>query len=405
MTKMQVDEKAGKVCSSSDTYPECVGWSDIQWVHYGTKKRKSSKRSPRKASVSSPLPSPSERSDGASVSPSPTQSRGRGSLAGGDNQGKLGSAGSDAFGWKLPKTPGRSPMRMEEGLDSWFPSVGRQTSFPTPLTEVPEEFLQPSTSGTQRVAKSPAVPAPARRTVSAVTSGSSEESFSSGEEARMKHRRRRERSRSRRSRSRSRSRYSRKRSRSPRRKHKRSRSRDGDWVFVPRKAEIRCSPDRRSKDFSPRRPSSKHGYDPRRQIREKDSTCRHKTAKPPVHPVQRGEPRFLTDSLAEPAQLVRPSDRKERFPLSGQPTGSASSSPRELERTLVLTESAMPVLTPAPGAEASAGRTSTSAGECLLCQEQGARWECPVTRLPRLKPRLRLTVGRVPRRRTRPIEE
>ncbi|XP_068227395.1 serine/arginine-rich splicing factor 2-like [Palaemon carinicauda] len=190
---------------------------------------------------------------------------------------------------------------MEEGLDPWFPGVGRQTSFPTRLTEVPEEFLQPSTYGTQRVTKSPTVPAPSRRTVSAVSSGFSEEYYSSGEDARRKHRRRREWSRSRRSRSRSRSRYSRKRFRSPRRKYRRSRSPDGDWVFVPREAEVCCSPDRRSKEFSPRRPPSKHGFDPRRQVREKDSTGRHKTAKPPVHPAQRGEPRFLSGSLAEPA--------------------------------------------------------------------------------------------------------
>ncbi|XP_068220889.1 serine/arginine repetitive matrix protein 2-like [Palaemon carinicauda] len=381
--------RRGRVCSSADTCPECVGWSDIQWVPYGTKKRKSAKRSPRKASVTSPLPSPSERSDGASVSPSPTQSRGRGksvvekeqsglpqessegavavagpsraseepssasgesalvlggnvssddplwgsnvvsvssppswacasgSSVGGDNQNKLRSTGNDAFGWKLPKTPGRSPLRMEEGLDPWLPSIERHGSFPAPLTEVPEDFLQPSTSGTQRVTKSPAVPATARHMISAVSSGSSEDYYSSGKEARRKHRRRRERSRSRRSRS---------RSRSP----------------LPRA------------EFSPRIPSSKHGLDPRNQVRRKDSTGRRKSSKPPVHPAQRGKTRFFSGSLAEPAQLVQPSGRKERFPLSGQPTGTASSSPRALERTRVLAESAMPALTPAPGADVPA---------------------------------------------------
>ncbi|XP_068209314.1 serine/arginine repetitive matrix protein 2-like [Palaemon carinicauda] len=276
-----------------------------------------------KASVTSPLPSPSERSDGASVSPSPTQSMGRGKsgvekeedvlpqepsesavpIAGPsraseepssrDNQKKLRPSGNDAVGWRLLKTPGRSPLRMEVALDPWLPGMERFESFPAPLTEVPEDFLQPSTSGTQRPKKSPAVPATGRHAISTVSSGSSDVYFSSEKEVRVKHRCRRERSRSERSRSRSRSRCSSKRSHSPGRKYRRSRSPDGDWVFVPRDSKVLCSPDRRSRECSPRMPSSKHKLDPRDLARRNDLTRRHKSSKPPVHPAQRGKMRFL----------------------------------------------------------------------------------------------------------------
>ncbi|XP_068234471.1 PHD and RING finger domain-containing protein 1-like [Palaemon carinicauda] len=67
----------GKACSPSDTCPECDGWSEVQWVKFGTKKKKAMKRSPRKTSLSSPATSAGEGSC-KGPSSSPTQSRGRG---------------------------------------------------------------------------------------------------------------------------------------------------------------------------------------------------------------------------------------------------------------------------------------------------------------------------------------
>ncbi|XP_068238589.1 serine/arginine repetitive matrix protein 2-like [Palaemon carinicauda] len=412
----------GKVCSSADTCPECVDWSDIQWLRYGTKKRKSAKRSPRKVSVSSPIPSPSERSDGVSVSPSPTQSRGRGkssvgdeqgvlsqepsvsaepvagpswasegpssapgesalvfgghassddpvwgnnavsvspppswacasgSSLGGDSRSKIQPASHDVYGWRLPKTPGRSPLRMDVDLDPWLPDMERLDSFPTLPTEVPDDFLQASTSGIHRPKKSPTVPASSRHVVDAVSSGFSDIYSSSEEEVKVKHRRRRERSRTERSRSKSRSSYSKKQSRSPSRKYRMSVSPGGAWVYVSsRESKALRSPDHRSNEQSPRQPPSKHGLDPRDLARRKDLSVRHKSLRPPVYPAQRGETRFFTGSQAEPAQLVRPSGRKERFPLSGQPPGTAPSAPRAFGRTRVPAVPAVPTRSRAPG--------------------------------------------------------
>ncbi|XP_068225522.1 serine/arginine repetitive matrix protein 1-like [Palaemon carinicauda] len=156
-----------------------------------------------------------------SVSPPPSWACASGSSLGGDSRSKIQPASHDVYGWRLPKTPGRSPLRMDVDLDPWLPDMERLDSFPTLPTEVPDDFLQPSTSGIQRPKKSPTVPASSRHVMDAVSSGFSDIYSSSEEEVKVKHRRRRERSRTERSRSRSRSSYSKKQSRSPSRRKER----------------------------------------------------------------------------------------------------------------------------------------------------------------------------------------
>ncbi|XP_068218396.1 serine/arginine repetitive matrix protein 2-like [Palaemon carinicauda] len=285
-----------------------------------------------------------------SVSPPPSWACASGSSLGGDSRSKVQPASHDAYCWRLPKTLGRSPLRMDVDLDPWLPGMERLDSFPTLPTEVPDDFLQPSTSGTQRPKKSPTVPASSRHVVDAVSSGFSDIYSSSEEEVKVKHRRRRERSRTERSRSRSRSSYSKKQSRSPSRKYRRSVSPGGAWVYVSsRESKALRSPDHRSNEQSPRRPPSKHSLDPRDLARRKDLSVRHKSSRPPVHPAQQGETRFFPGSQAEPAQLVRPSGRKERFPLSGQPPGTAPSAPRAFGRMRVPAVPAVPTRSRAPG--------------------------------------------------------
>ncbi|XP_068247626.1 serine/arginine repetitive matrix protein 2-like [Palaemon carinicauda] len=203
---------------------------------------------------------------------------------------------------------------MDVDLDHWLPDMERLESFPTLPTEVPDDFLQPSTSGIQRPKKSPAVPASSRHVVNAVSSGSSDIYSSSEEDVKVKHRRRREQSRTERSRSRSRSRYSRKQSRSPSRKYRRSVSPGGAWIYVSsRESKVLRSPDHQSSERSPRRPPSKHGLDPRDLARRKDLSIRHKSSRPPVHLARRGETRFL------PAQLGRKNQGKVYVPEGRRP--------------------------------------------------------------------------------------
>ncbi|XP_068233781.1 uncharacterized protein [Palaemon carinicauda] len=82
------------------------------WVRYGTKKKKSSKRSPRKISVVSSLPSASDRSDEASASPSPSQRRGQEASSVVDSQGVLPREPS------AREEPRAGPSRANEGSGS-----------------------------------------------------------------------------------------------------------------------------------------------------------------------------------------------------------------------------------------------------------------------------------------------
>ncbi|XP_068203763.1 serine/arginine repetitive matrix protein 2-like [Palaemon carinicauda] len=199
-----------------------------------------------------------------SESPPPSWAGASGSPPPGDNQTNVRRPSSDAFGWKLPKTPGRSPLRMDVTLDPWLPSMERLDSFPTISTAVPDDFLQPSISGTQRRKKSPSGHANSRYARNVASSDSSEVDSPSEEEVRVKRRRRRELSESEHSRSRSRSRVSRKRSRSQSRKYKRSVSPGGAWVYVPSgESKTLHSPDHRSSERASRLPSSMHSLEPR----------------------------------------------------------------------------------------------------------------------------------------------
>ncbi|XP_068219243.1 RNA-binding protein with serine-rich domain 1-like [Palaemon carinicauda] len=82
----------GKVCSPTTTCSECESWGEIQWVLYGTKKKKAAKKSPKKANVSSSLVSPDASSERGCLPSSPTQSRGRGDSA--DSLSSLSSSSS-----------------------------------------------------------------------------------------------------------------------------------------------------------------------------------------------------------------------------------------------------------------------------------------------------------------------
>ncbi|XP_068211228.1 serine/arginine repetitive matrix protein 1-like isoform X2 [Palaemon carinicauda] len=383
----------GKVCSPSDTCPECASWSEVQWVKFRTKKKKTSKRSPRKASFSSPATSAGEKLD--RVPSSPTQSRGRGKSVKGKKpvllpqeclldsgvtvsvqasggpegmffesprdvalvQGGHVSAGDpmwnknvpfsspdswvvvsgtsaaegapgkedspleDPLGWSLPRTPCRSPRRVEDGLGSCFQIIEHPTTPPAASSAVPEVFLQPSTSETQQVL-SKAPPAPRSRYREMPESSAAGSSFSSEEEVRRKHRRRRDRSRRRRSYSRSpsRSRHSRRRSRSPQQKVRRSSSPNEQWVLVPCSklkdlTTVTGTAGRLTGDSPPRRASD--SCKSATAMDHRSSSERRKTARKETQSAQRRESPLRTCSRDESA---RGSDRRARLPPSNIPT-------------------------------------------------------------------------------------
>ncbi|XP_068245415.1 serine/arginine repetitive matrix protein 1-like [Palaemon carinicauda] len=103
----------GKVCSPSDTCPECAARSEVKWVKYRTKNKKSSKRSPGKASVSSPATLAGEVS-GRVPSSSPTQSRGRGKSVKGKKSGLLPQE-SHVSGVSTVLKANQAPERMCSG--------------------------------------------------------------------------------------------------------------------------------------------------------------------------------------------------------------------------------------------------------------------------------------------------
>ncbi|XP_068233791.1 serine/arginine repetitive matrix protein 1-like [Palaemon carinicauda] len=207
----------------------------------------------------------------------------------------------DPLGWSLPRTPGKSPLRMEEGLSESFPFLDRPSMLPTPLSAVPVEFLQPSTSGTQQVSRK--APSVARsRFLGGSDSSVEESSVSSEEERRRRHRRKRERSMRRRSLSRSPSVLGdrRRRSRSPQKKSRRAGSPQGRWVFIPEDKLRDLTTVSRSMvklvgDSPPRRASSSLMM--ASAADRKASSSRHKSRPRDTQPAQRRESSPRTSSL------------------------------------------------------------------------------------------------------------
>ncbi|XP_068247773.1 arginine/serine-rich protein 1-like [Palaemon carinicauda] len=234
---------------------------------------------------------------------------------------------------------------MNVTLDPWPPGIDRVDSVPTISTVVPDDFLQHPISDVRWRRASPTHHAGNRFTRNVAPSDSSEIDSSSGGEVREKRRGKRERSEIDRSRSRSRSRHSRKRPRSHSRKYRRDASPGGAWVYVPSGESKRLhSPDSRSSERAPRLPLPTHSLEPLDLPRRKDLAQKHKSSRPPVHPAQRGETSFFEGSLTEPAQLVRSSSKKDRFPLSDQPIGTVTSASRALGKPRALPEPVAPAL-------------------------------------------------------------
>ncbi|XP_068233503.1 serine/arginine repetitive matrix protein 1-like [Palaemon carinicauda] len=395
----------GKVCSPSDTCPECASWSEVQWVKFGTKKKKATKLSPRKTSLSSPATYAGEGS-GRVPSSSPTQSRGRGKFVKGkklvplslgndvagassfmanqasvslcsggprdvdlvqgervsgedpmwnnivpfsspdswvDVSGASAAEGAvdredspqeDPLAWGVPRTPLRSPLDMEKGLSESFPFIDRPSSLMPPTSAVPDEYLQPSTSGEQRGSKKPPSATKSRFPCKS-DSSVQDSSCSSGEERRRRRRRRKERSVRRRSPSRSPTGSGDRRgsSRLPPRKTRRASSPQGTWVFVPDNklrdlTKTSSSIAKRAGDSSFRRASSSLAMastDDRRT-----SSCRHKSRPRDTQSAQRRESSPRTGSLDG---FPHRDERRVRAPPSNNFTKEPVPSSRAFKRT------------------------------------------------------------------------
>ncbi|XP_068240118.1 serine/Arginine-related protein 53-like [Palaemon carinicauda] len=223
---------------------------------------------------------------------------------------------------------------MEEDLSGCFTFVDHPFTPPAPSTAVPEEFLQPSTSGTQQVlSKAPSV---ARTRFHGRSESSADESSVSSDEERCRRRRRkRDRSRRRRSFSRSpkESRYRRRRSRSPQKKCRRAESPQERWILVPESklrdlSSVSGSVVRLTGDSPPRRAS-----DSRKSASASDrkaSSGRHKSRSKETQSAQRRESPPRTGSLDE---LARGVDRRVRVP----PSNTFTEEPVPLSKALKVT--------------------------------------------------------------------
>ncbi|XP_068200863.1 serine/arginine-rich splicing factor 4-like [Palaemon carinicauda] len=294
----------GKVCSPTTTCPECESWTEIQWILYGTKKKKAAKKSPKRANVSSSLVSPDASSERGSLPPSPTQSRGRGASATGGDAEKAGTSNSDPVAWDPPRTPFRSPMRLEEEFDAWFDQKKVPWSPPAPSSTLPLVFLQPSSPENRR-----GVPpmilddsGDSADSLSSSSSSSSLDSSSSEDEGPKSSKRKREKSHSR-------SRHSRKRSKTSKKKSKRSRSSNDKWVTitVPRSELFRATSAAATSGWLPRassspsRPYSSSRSDLRQGTLHQASLDDSKATKVPASSAQRREALLRTEGLASSA--------------------------------------------------------------------------------------------------------
>ncbi|XP_068233764.1 serine/arginine repetitive matrix protein 2-like [Palaemon carinicauda] len=326
----------GKACSQSDTCPECADWSEVQWVKFGTKKKKALKRSPRKTSLSSPATSAGEgsgsdvvgessssRADQAPVSecsggPRDVALSRRGRVSTEDPMwsnnvpfsspdywveasGASATEGAvcreespqeDPLAWDVPRMPMRSPLDMEEGLSEAFPFMARSSAWLPAKPSVPENFLLPSTSGVRRSPKKPPSGTRSRYGGESDSSGR-DSSGSSSEERRRCHRRKRDRSVRRNSLSRSPTGSRDKRSpRSPPSKSRRPSSPQGAWVFVPSNklkglSKTSSLLPERPGDSPPRRASKSLARESAGERRA--SSCRHKSRPRDTQSAQRRE--------------------------------------------------------------------------------------------------------------------
>ncbi|XP_068229699.1 nucleolar and coiled-body phosphoprotein 1-like [Palaemon carinicauda] len=273
----------GKVCSPTATCSECEPWGEIQWVLYGTKK-KSAKKSPKKATASSVLVSPDASSERGSLPSSPTQSRGRGRSAAGKRPivlpkeselpvgeasdvlqacvGPEGSAGECVGDEVLvPAGPvstedpmwGKSPFRLEEEFDHWIVRKNVPRSPPAPSATLPPVFMQPAETEVRHGVTPAELDASGGSADSLSSSSSSSSVDSSSEDDSRSARRKRERSRKKKSRSRSRQK---KKSRPSKKKAKRSKSKDWVSITVPRSKLLKVTTAAAASGWLPRTSSS-----------------------------------------------------------------------------------------------------------------------------------------------------
>ncbi|XP_068240093.1 arginine/serine-rich protein 1-like [Palaemon carinicauda] len=237
---------------------------------------------------------------------------------------------SDTLVWAPPKTPFRSPLRMEEEFESLFPSEELPRSPPTPSATFPAVFLEPS-SPTEYLVKPQATSrdsGPSARSYRSLGSSFEAYSYSSEDGAPRDHRRWRDRSRRRRSRSssRSRSRHMSRRSISPRRMFRRSVSPEEEWVRVsiPRSQLFGAAAVPDTSGWLPRSRSLVGFFSSRKYDRRRDSSHQapgdtHESAKVPTPSTQLRESSLRSGSrvLASKSTMHHPEREKTPF-LDGQ---------------------------------------------------------------------------------------